>query len=40
MKNKIQLDATHPPCHHLTSNQQQLENQTTYAVTNTIVVSS
>jgi len=30
---------THPSCLHLTSNQQQLENQTTYVVTNAIVVS-
>jgi len=31
---------THPSCLHLTSNQQQLENQTAYVVTNAIVVSS
>ena len=31
---------THPSCLHLTSNQQQLENQMTYVVTNAIVVSS
>jgi len=31
---------THPSCLHLTSNQQQHENQTAYVVTNTIVVSS
>jgi len=31
---------THPSCVHLTSNQQQLENQTAYVVTNAIVVSS
>jgi len=31
---------THPSCLHLTSNQQQLENQTAYVVTKTIVVSS
>ena len=31
---------THPSCLHLTSNQQQLENQTAYVVTNAIVMSS
>ena len=31
---------THPSCLHLTSNQQQLENQTAYVVTIAIVVSS
>ena len=31
---------TQPSCLHLTSNQQQLENQTAYVVTNAIVVSS
>jgi len=31
---------THPSYLHLTSNQQQLENQTAYVVTNSIVVSS
>jgi hypothetical protein len=31
---------THPSYLHLTSNQQQLENQTAYVVTNAIVVSS
>jgi len=31
---------THPSCLHLTSNQQQFENQTAYVVTNAIVVSS
>jgi len=31
---------THPSRLHLTSNQQQLENQTAYVVTNAIVVSS
>ena len=31
---------THPSCLHLTSNQQQLENQTAYVVTSAIVVSS
>ena len=31
---------THPSFLHLTSNQQQLENQTAYVVTNDIVVSS
>jgi len=31
---------THPSCLHLASNQQQLENQTAYVVTNAIVVSS
>jgi len=31
---------THPSCLHLTSNQQQLENQTAYEVTNAIVVNS
>ena len=31
---------THPSCLTLTPNQQQLENQTAYAVTNVIVVSS
>jgi len=31
---------THPSCLHLTSNQQQLENQTAYVVTNAIFVSS
>jgi len=31
---------THPSCLHLTPNQQQLENQTAYVVTNAIVVSS
>jgi len=31
---------THPSCLHLTSNQQQLEKQATYVVTNAIVVSS
>ena len=31
---------THPSCLHLTSNQQQHENQTAYVVTNAIVVSS
>jgi len=31
---------THPSCLHLTSNQQQLENQTAYVVINDIVVSS
>jgi len=31
---------THPSCLHLTSNQQQLKNQTAYVVTNAIVVSS
>jgi len=31
---------THPSCLHFTSNQQQLENQTAYVVTNAIVVSS
>jgi len=31
---------THPSCLHLTSNQQQLENQTAYVVTNAIIVSS
>jgi len=31
---------THPSCLHLTSNQQQLENQMAYVVTNAIVVSS
>jgi len=30
---------THPSCLHLTSNQQQLENQTAYVVNNAIVVS-
>jgi len=30
---------THPSCLHLNPNQQQLENQTAYVVTNTIVVS-
>ena len=30
---------THPSCLHLTSNQQQLENQTAYVVTNAIIVS-
>ena len=30
---------THLSCLHLTSNQQQLENQTAYVVTNAIVVS-
>jgi len=31
---------THPSCLHITPNQQQLENQTAYVVTNAIVVSS
>jgi len=31
---------TQPSCLHLTSNQQQLQNQTAYVVTNAIVVSS
>ena len=31
---------THPSCLHLTSIQQQLENQTAYVVTNAIAVSS
>ena len=31
---------THPSCLHLNSNQQQLENQTSYVVTNAIVVTS
>jgi len=31
---------THPSCLHLTSNQQQIENQTAYVVTNAFVVSS
>jgi len=31
---------THPSCLHLTSNQQLLENQVEYVVTNAIVVSS
>jgi len=31
---------THPSRLHLTSNQQQLENQTAYVVTNAVVVSS
>ena len=31
---------THPSCLHLTSIQQQLENQMAYVVTNTIIVSS
>ena len=31
---------THPSYLHLTSNQEQLENQTIYVVTNAIVVSS
>ena len=31
---------THPSCLHLTSIQQQIENQTAYVVTNAIVVSS
>ena len=31
---------THPSCLNLTPNQQQLQNQTTYVVTNAIVVSS
>ena len=31
---------THPSCLHLTSNQQQLENQMAHVVTNSIVVSS
>jgi len=31
---------THPSCLHLTSNQQQLENQTAYVVTKAIAVSS
>jgi len=31
---------THPSCLHLTSNQQQPENQTAYVVTNAIVLSS
>jgi len=31
---------THPSCLHLTSIQQQLENQATYVVTNTNIVSS
>jgi len=31
---------THPSCLHITSNQQQLENQTAYVVANAIVVSS
>jgi len=31
---------THPSYLHLTSNQQQLENQTTYVVTKAIVVIS
>ena len=51
LKNKIHLQAgwlsvrpsvrtlIHPACTYL-SNQQQLENQTAYAVTNAIVVSS
>jgi len=30
----------HPSCLHLTSNQQQFENQMAYVVTNAIVVSS
>jgi len=30
----------HPSCLHLTLNEQQLENQTAYVVTNAIVVSS
>jgi hypothetical protein len=30
----------HPSCLHLTSNQQQLQNQTPYVVTDAIVVSS
>jgi len=33
-------ELTHPSCLHLTSNQQQHENQTAYVVTNAIVVSS
>jgi hypothetical protein len=31
---------THPTCLHLTSNQQQLDNNTAYLMTNAIVVSS
>ena len=31
---------TQPSCLHLTSNQQQLEKQTAYVVTNAIVMSS
>jgi len=31
---------TQPPCLHLTPNQQKLENQTAYVVTNAIIVSS
>ena len=31
---------THPSCLHLTSNQQQIENQAAYVETNAIVVSS
>jgi len=31
---------THPSCLHLTSNQQQLQNQTAYGGTNATVVSS
>ena len=31
---------THPSCLHLTSNQQQLDNNTAYLITNAIVVSS
>jgi len=31
---------THPSCLHLTPNQQQLDDQTAYVVTNAIVVSS
>ena len=31
---------TYPSCLHLTSNQQQLQNQTAYVVTNAIVVTS
>ena len=31
---------THPSCLHLTSNQQQLESQAAYVVTNAIVVGS
>jgi len=37
---RLECPDTHPSCLHLTSNQQQLQNQTAYVVTNAIVVSS
>ena len=37
---KTKVPDTHPSCLHLTSNQQQHENQTAYVVTKVIVVNS